>query len=234
MLIPAVAALMLLMADQVTYLGRQVTVVDPGTQDPDGFYPKGEAKVCVQGQQEKDCYTAPKGVGREPSLSVVELRKGESALFFEAASGGVSGFSLHLALLEFCDRVQFPGCKVDQLDDLFPYELDVSNQSQHAWWDLPEISDSKVFLTADYVWGPREAHYSDHRFIVSVYVRRPDDFNELTYYLADRFMTVRLYGYKNDGELDDVLGAEKQEILARLKRVKASWPEKAKPIEPKQ
>src|SRR5580700_8828215 len=100
MLISALAALMLLVADPVTYLGRQVTLVDPGTQDPDGFYPKGEAKVCVQGQQGKDCYAAPKGVGRAPSLSVVDLRKGESALFFEAASGGVSGFSLHFALLE--------------------------------------------------------------------------------------------------------------------------------------
>lgn len=231
MLISALAALTLLVADPVTYLDRQVTVLDPGTQDPDGFYPKGEAKVCVKGQQEKDCYTAPKGVGRSPSLSVVELHKGESALFFQAASGGVSGFLLHFALLEFCDRVQFPGCKVDELNPLL--QVKVSNQSQHAWWDLSEISDSKVFLTADFVWGPREAHYSDHRFIVSVYVRRPDDFNELTYYLADQFMTVRLYGHKNDGEIDDVLGAERQEILARLKKVKASWPEQIKPTEQK-
>jgi len=112
----------------VTYLGRQVTVVDPGTEDPDGFVPKGEATVCVQSQQEKDCYTAPKGFGRTPGLSVVELQKGESALFFEAASGGVSGWSLHFALLKFCDRDQFPGCKVDELKNLLLYELNVSNQ----------------------------------------------------------------------------------------------------------
>lgn len=36
-------------------------------------------------------------------------------------------------------------------------------------------------------------------------------------------MTVPSYGYKNDGELDDVLGAEKQEILARLKSCTAGW-----------
>jgi hypothetical protein len=234
MLSSALAGLMLLAADPVTYLGRQVTVVDPGTQDPDGFYPKGEAKVCVQGQREKDCYTAPKGVGRTPSLSVVELKRGESALFFEAASGGVSGFSLHFALLKFCDRDRFPGCKVDELKNLLPYELEVSNQSQHAWWELAGISDSKVFLTAEYVWGPREAHYSDHRYIVSVYVRRPDDFDELSYYLVDQFMTVRSYSYKNDDELDDVLDAEKQEILARLKRVTASWHKETKPVKSKQ
>lgn len=234
MLLSAVAAFMLLMADPVTYQGRQVTVLAPATLDPDGLFPDGEARVCVQGQQEKDCYTAPKGFGRAPSLSVVELRKGEPALFFEAARGGVSGFSLHFALLEFCNQVQFPGCAVGQLKNLFPYELQASNQSQHGRWELPEISDSKVFLTADYIWGPQESRSSDHRFIVSVYVRRPDDFNELTYYLVDRFMTVRLYGYNDKGELDDVLGAEKQKILARLKDVKASWPEEAKPLEPKQ
>ena len=212
---------MLLAADPVTYLGRQMTVVDPGMEDPDGFYPKGEAAVCVQGQQEKDCYKAPKGFGRAPGLSVVELRKGELALFFEAASGGVSGWSVHLALLKFCDREQFPGCRSDELRNLLPYELAVSNQSQHALWDLPEISDSKVFLTAEAVWGPREAHYGDHRYIVSVYVRRPDEIDGLSYYLADRFMSVRFYGERNGG-LDDILGAEKQNILARLKRVKAS------------
>jgi hypothetical protein len=223
MLISALATLMLLGADPVIYLGCPVTIVDPGTEDPDGFYPKGEAQVCVQGQQPKDCYTAPKGVGRNPSLSVVELRKGESALFFEAASGGVSGFSLHFALLEFCNRAQFPGCKEDELKDLLSVE--VSNQSQHAWWVVTDISDSKVFLTADYVWGPAEAHYSDHRFIISVYVRRPNDLDGLSYYLVDRFMTARFYGFAKDGELDDVLGAEKQEIVARLQKAKTFWPE---------
>jgi hypothetical protein len=222
---------MLIAADPATYLGRQVTVVDPGTEGPDGFYPKGEAKVCVQGRQGQDCYKAPKGFGRTPGLSVVELRKGELALFFEAASGGVSGWNIHFALLEFCDRDQFP-CGVDELRNLLPYELAVSNQSQHALWELPEISDSKVFLTADGVWGPREAHYTDHRYIVSAYVRRPDDFDGRSYYLADQFMSVRSYGYKN-GELDDVLGAEKPEILARLERVKASWPKETESIKPK-
>ncbi|HVO99410.1 MAG TPA: hypothetical protein VMT15_15165 [Bryobacteraceae bacterium] len=160
------------------------------------------------------------------------LTKGEQTLFFEAASGGVSGWSIHLALLQFCDRKNFPGCKIDELKNLLPYEFEISNQSQHDFWELPEISDSKIFLTASYVWGPREAHYTDHRYIVSVYARRPDYFDELSYYLVDQYMTVRSYGY-NNGDLDDVLGAEKQEILARLKKVKASWPEPTKPIEPK-
>ncbi|MBS1872176.1 MAG: hypothetical protein JSU00_03110 [Acidobacteria bacterium] len=232
MLIPVVAAFILLAADPVAYMGREVRVVDPGTGGTVGSYPNGEARVCVKGQPDNYCYTAPKGFGGSPNLSVIELRKGESALFFETASGGVSGFSLHFALLEFCDP-QSPGCGRDRFDNLLPYELRVSNLSQHAWWNLPAISDSKVFLTADYVWGPREAHYSDHRFIVSVYVRRPNDTGQFDYWLVDRFMTVRYYRYGNDGELDDVLGAEKPEVLARLRRVKASWTGQTKPAAPK-
>jgi|SRR5579871_633612 len=231
MLTAVLSVLLTLAADPVSYAGRQVTVVDPGTQDPDGFFPKGEAKVCVQGRPEEACYKAPKLIGRAPKLSVVELRRGEPALFFEAESGGVSGFALHFALLEFCNRDQSRGCGVDELRNLLPSELEVSNQSQNAWWDLPELSDSKAFLTADGVWGPRESHYGDHRFIVSAYVRRPDDFDELTYYLVDQFMTVRFYGYTNPGQLDDVLGPEKLEIVERLKRVKASWD---RLVEPKQ
>ena len=146
----------------------------------------------------------------------------------------MSGFTFHFALLKFCDRDRFPGCRIDELRNLLPHELEVSNQSQHARWELSEISDAKIFLTANYVWGPREAHNSDHRYIVSVYVRRPDDFDALSYYLVVQFMTVRSYSYKNDGELEDVLGAEKQEILSRLKRVKASWPDKTKHIGSKQ
>jgi hypothetical protein len=229
MLSSALAVLTLLAAEPVSYLGRQLTVVDPGTEDPDGFFPKGEARVCVQGQQERDCYTAPRGIGRTPTLSVIELRGGEPALLFEAASGGVSGFVFHFALLEFCDRNRFPRCGVNELKNLFPLDLEDSNQSRHAWWELSGISHSKVFLTADFVWGNREAHTSDHRYIVSVYVRRPDDFDELPYYLVDQFMTVRFY----DGELDDVLGAEKQQILARLNRVKASWSKRTKSNQPK-
>ena len=61
----------------------------------------------------------------------------------------------------------------------------------------------------------QQTHYSDHRYIVSEYVRRPDDFDILSYYRVDRFMTVRSY---NDPEHDDVLGTEKQEIVTRLRR----------------
>jgi hypothetical protein len=74
-------------------------------------------------------------------------------------------------------------------------------------------------VTADYVRGPDESNYSAHRYIISAYMRsQPWLLDELSYYLEDRYMTVRKYDVDAN---DDVLGAEKQEILARLRRVKA-------------
>ena len=154
MTISALAVAMLLSADAVTYRGRQVYVVDPGT-DEDGFLPKAEAKVCALGGPEKGCYVAPKGFGREPRLTVVHLREGEPALFFHTASAGVSGWSIHFAVLEICNRDGDPSCGIHQFSNLLADTLQLSNQSQWIWWDLPEISESQIFLTADYVWGPK-------------------------------------------------------------------------------
>ena len=98
-------------------------------------------------------------------------------------------------------------------------KLSVSNQSQHAFWNDPAISDAPIFATADYVWGPDEGHYGAHRYIVSVYTRNfSHDVNDFEYYLEDRYMTVREYDLDTKA---DVLSSEKQEALARLRRVKA-------------
>ena len=51
------------------------------------------------------------------------------------------------ALLKFCDRSRFPGCKVDELRDFL--HVEASNQGQHAFRELSGISDSKVFTTAN-------------------------------------------------------------------------------------
>jgi hypothetical protein len=191
------------------FMGRDVTVVVPET-DTDGFFPKGPASVCIEGPPRRQCYTAPKDFGRSPTVEVVQLGENMPALLFSAASGGVSGFGIHFALLQ-------PGTAND-LNDLFPYGLSVSNQSEHAFWNHPSISDAPIFVTADYEWGPDESHYSPHRYIISAYVR--ESARELGgpyYYLDDRFMTVHIYDYTKP----DILTSENREILARLKRVKA-------------
>jgi hypothetical protein len=197
----------------LNFLGRTVKIIDPGT-DADGFQPKGPASVCLEGAPPRQCYQAPEGIGRVPEASVVQLAKGETALLFSAASGGVSGWAVHFALLR-------PGSH-GELDDLFPDELSVSNQGQHAFWNEPAISADPVFLTAEFVWGPNESHYSEHRYIISSYLRTHErQFDRNSYYLADQFMTAKKY---NPDAKPDILGSEKNQILSRLRRVKAAGP----------
>ena len=190
------------------FMGRQVTVVEREREDPDGFFPKGPASICVEGPPQRQCYTAPKAFGRNPTVAVVQLEKGVSALLFSAASGGVSGWRIHFALLR-------PGGAKD-LEDLFLSDTTVSNQSQHEFWSDSTISDAPIFVTADFEWGPNEAHYGEHRYMISAYVRQPS-LDDLYYYLEDRYMTVRKYDLDSTA---DILASEKQETLARLRRVK--------------
>jgi hypothetical protein len=189
------------------FMGREVTITDPGT-DEDGFFPKGPATVCVEGPPQRQCYTAPKDFGRFPEVTLVQVEK-NAALLFSAASGGVSGFGIHFALLH-------PGSG-NELENLFLSGISISSQSEHEFWNLPALSDAPIFATADYVWGPDESHTSEHRYIVSTYARRRSSLLDgLFYYLEDQYMTTRKYG-----ENAHILSSEKPEILARLRRVKA-------------
>jgi hypothetical protein len=192
------------------FVGREITITEP--ERGDYGFPTGPATVCVQGPPQRQCYTAPKDFGNSPTATVVQLKKGLPAIFFSAASGGVSGWMIHFALLRL-------GTGKD-LDDLLLSDADVSNQSQHAFWNEPTVSDARILVTADYIWGPDEAHYAAHRYIVSSYVCKPSSLSgDPRYYIDDRYMTVNKY------DLDagvDILAAEKQEILARLRRAKAA------------
>jgi hypothetical protein len=189
--------------------GRAVAISEPES-DPDGFFPKGPASVCLEGLPQRQCYTAPEEFGRDPKVALVQLEKDMPALFFSAASGGVSGWMIHSALLR-------PGTGKD-LQNLFMSDVSVSNQSQSAFWSDPSISDAQFFITADYVWGPDESHYSPHRYIISAYVqKRSSDLGGFYYYLEDRYMTARTYDREAGA---DILGSEKPEILTRLRRLK--------------
>lgn len=186
--------------------GRTVTITEAET-DPDGYFPTGPASVCLHGP--KQCYTAPKDFGRNPTVTLVAL-KDRPALFFSVASGGVSGWTIHFALLQ-------PGTRND-LKNLFISDVSVSNQSQNVFWTDAGVSDAPFFVTADYVWGPDESHYSPHRYIISVYVqKRSSDLEGNYYYLEDRYMTARTYDREADA---DILTSEKPEILTRLRRLK--------------
>jgi hypothetical protein len=193
------------------FMGRAITITRPEL-DESGMFPKGPASVCIAGSRPQ-CYTAPKDFGRDPEATVVQVDKNTRAIFFSAASGGVSGWMIHFALLD-------PGTE-KELGNLFMSDPSVSSQSEHAFWTDLSISDAKIFVTADYVWGPGECHICEHRYMVSAYVFRPIEPNmDLQYYyLEDRYMTVRKYG-----EGAKILNSERQEIIARLRRVKQQAP----------
>jgi hypothetical protein len=124
------------------FMGREVTITEPPL-DSTGFYPTAPATVCVEGPPEKQCYVAPEGYGRSPAVEVVQIERNTPALFFSVATGGVSGASLHFALLR-------PG-NGKNLQDIFLSESTVSNLSQHAFWNDRTISGSPIFVTADFV-----------------------------------------------------------------------------------
>jgi len=65
-----------------------------------------------------------------------------------------------------------------------------------------------TFVTGDFVWGPDEAHYDVYKHQTLT--------NDESYFLEDRYMTAKKYNLEGK---DDVLASEKQEILARLRRL---------------
>ncbi|HEX3877599.1 MAG TPA: hypothetical protein VHW24_11475 [Bryobacteraceae bacterium] len=102
------------------------------------------------------------------------------------------------------------------MTDLFSEPIELSNQSQHAFWKDPAVSPHPIFVTADFVWGPNEAHYSPHRYTISAYtLQDSDSLDTDEYFLDDRYMTVREY---DSIETPDLLVFERQEILGRLRR----------------
>jgi len=194
------------------FMGREITVTEPPLDDS-GFFPTAPASVCVEGPPEKQCYVAPGGYGRSPEIEVVQIERNSPALFFSVFSGGVSGLAEHFALL-------LPGSG-KTLDNILVLEP-ISSLGQHAFLNDRTISDSPIFLTATFVWGPDESHFSPHRYLVSSYVlKHPKELGGVSYYLEDQYMTTRTYNL-DTAPPPDILAAEKPEILARLRRVKAA------------
>ena len=185
------------------FMGRQVAIISPG-HTADGF-PTGPASVCLDGPPKRLCYTAPKGFGNNAKVELVRLGKDMPALLFTAETGVVDGWSIHIALLG------------ERLDPVLLFDH-VDNQSQHAFWREATISSQTMFLLAEYAQDSDEFHYGRHRYIISAYFPNRANGGGI-YLLEDRYMTARAYDL---GAGADVLGSEKPEILARLRRVKAA------------
>ena len=187
------------------FLGRQVTISVSAA--PDGTHLlERHASVCLV-DAVRQCYAAPDAYFRNPQVHRFDVQKNEPALLFSADTEGVSGSMTHFALLR-------PGIGASL--DNFLSGVELSNQGQHVFWSEPSISDAKIFVTADFVWGPGEAHYDKHRYIISAYLYIYTSLlGQRDYYLEDRYMTAR----KSDYEKSDILGTEKDEIISRLRKL---------------
>lgn len=189
------------------FMGREVIITEPET-GADGYVSKGSASICIEEPPRRQCYDARDQYGYGQS-ELIEFERNMHALLFRADAVGASSASLQFALLR-------PGNQKD-LDNLFTSDVTLSNQSEHAFWSDPVISAAKIFVTADFVWGPDESHYGSHRYAVSSYVLKKWLSGDPVYGLEDRYMTARGYDY----EKAHILISEKPEIIARLRRLKA-------------
>jgi len=204
-------------SQSINFMGREVTIMKPDL-DESGLLPKGQASVCLEAPPRRSVLYRTEGFRKKPYGRGHPVGQGYLSPLLLSREGGVSGWAIHFALLR-------PGTGKD-LENFLDYGLSVSNQNQHAFWNEATISDAQIFITAEGLWGPDEGHYGEHRYFISAYVRSYSfDLDGLSYYLADRYMTVRKYDLDNNA---DILGSEKQEILARLRRVRAEMERQSK------
>lgn len=102
--------------------------------------------------------------GLMPEGQRVSIHGGGSLVLFSADSGGGSGSTDRFALLRY--RRNYP------LYDLLP-EIELSNQSDHALWDVPSVSPMPLLATADFLWEGG-AHYGSHYYEIRAYRYNPN------------------------------------------------------------
>jgi hypothetical protein len=137
-----------------------------GAKD-EGQFPKSDARLCLIGNP-RTCFSLNPirdkyGVtyfGLQPRAERVRLHSGGSLVLFSAYCGGGSGSAVRFALL----RHEADG----SLKDLLPL-LTLSNQSDHALWDVPTVSVVPLLITADFIWEGMEAHYGSHFYQIRAY-----------------------------------------------------------------
>jgi hypothetical protein len=188
--------------------------VFPGKVDLDGL-PIGAARLCLNAQP-THCYLLPNGqkdagsgiefkFGLEPKAERISVQGGGSLILFSATfSGGGSGSLDELALL----RYERDGT----LRNLLPV-VKLTEQGEHAIWQLPSISPMPVLVTADYVWGKGETHFAQHLFEISAYLY---DLASQSYAGKIRYRTSHRYPSLDEVDQVNVLTPERAEILRQL------------------
>jgi hypothetical protein len=131
------------------------------------YFAASGARLCL-GDDARTCFELhPIGhgdpesyFGLHPKAERIPLASGGSLVFFFANTGGGSGSTDRYALLQYE--------RDGSLRDLLP-AITLTNQSDHALWDVPTVSDMPLLVTADYLWGAMEAHYGAHFYEIRAY-----------------------------------------------------------------
>lgn len=166
-----------------------------------------------------------------PKVSIQTLKPRFDVILFEvSAFGGGSGSLRSISLLTLVDRASSSAQQPQHRDGhtlspLIDFRLD-GDQSEYRLWDLPEISDMPVLVTANFLWRDDDGgHFAAHRYTITAYTYHPslpDDGNALvgdrgSYELQDGFVTVTKYPGLDSADSVKVLEHERTVILARLK-----------------
>jgi hypothetical protein len=153
--------------------------------------------------------------GLEPRATPVGHLDGiELTLFTAMYSNCGSGTLTKYALLTVRGR---------ELVNLLP-SVELSNQSDYKFWSLPEFSSLPILVTADFIWDYttirkpnfiEETHAAPHRYRINAYVY---DAKSDRYLQKVRFDTTKMYSGQQDAEEINIVDAEKEVILAKLRQ----------------
>jgi hypothetical protein len=186
----------------------------PGATDSDGL-PTAGAKLCLA-KPARACFQMPSKkdetsasvvyeFGLSPLSERLPLPGGGSFILFSSEfSGGGSGTLNRLAILRF----ELNG----KIVNLLPF-VGVTNQSEHAVWQIPAASSFPVLVIADFYWMDGETHFSDHLYTVTAYRFSAD---KDCYVEALSYRTSKKYRGLDKVDQVHVLNSERAEILRRL------------------
>jgi len=194
-------------AGELLYMGHKLEVFS-GEILPDGGTGVNPARLCFESSEE--CIFTPEHYGLDPKAEVIDLGADRTAILFSAvASGGGSGQTRTLLVLVL-DVIN------NGFVDLSP-AIQVSEQGEYAIWHDRTLPSGVLFVTADYIWGEGERHFSDHRFRVRSYVlETTDDAESIRLALRDEYETANRYPNLDRVNAVNVLDPERQTIIGRL------------------
>jgi hypothetical protein len=190
--------------------GQRVTVT-PGTVGRGIAATLTAARVCLSpsGQCFSPSTSSKPPFGAAPTASVVRISANKDALLFTAiASGGGSGSAKMIALL---------GLEAGRLADLLP-DVSVSEQGQFVVWQEPTVSAYALIVTADYVWGGGEAHFTPHRYRISTYAMgaMAGGGEPVRYFLQDEYLTSSKHAPPDRPDGTTILDGERAEAATEM------------------